>query len=1171
MYGLSRNFRQLPLTQLRSYCRWCVLTTSLCFGFGEVLVAQTAEIAGRIIDSSGGVVPQTTVTLIHLDSGTRRTARSNDEGFYVVPFLQPGSYKLIVQKPGFKTLTRPNIRLSMKDSVRIDALLELGELSESVTVNADGVELESSTSSVAVVVEEHLKREVPNLVSGGKRSPASYLLMAPGVNPAVGGQDTIAGGRTFSHEVLIDGQTGDSNSDGIGYSISFPSVESVSEFKLELNSIPAEYGRSSGGLSLFATKSGTNQWHGLAYEYLRNPQLDARPWQAAERNVRKQNEFGIAMGGPLVLPGIYNGRARTFFFGNATAYTLRTDGSSGLLTMPTAEMRQGDFSAAGLNPIHDALSPYLSTSNSVQRRQFPGNRIPAERLSRVSKFFLDRLPLPNRPGVSNNFVGTSRYIRDAFDQTIKIDHSLSEQDRISVYYQLGLPTDTTGSILGDDWGFSSIWRQHRIRLDWNRNFSSNFGQQVQYGVNRDRYSSQSNNFMQNFGQRAGLQGMFDPNCPEINIDYPGGLIICGPANPADIQANTAQTLNYGLRQVQGRHSFKYGLQLIRFSKNVHSRGGQARSSSAGYFGFGNTSRGIRNATSDTNGQGGESWADFVLGWPQEVRLASPVVFGNRETYLAAYLQDDWKVTRRLTLNLGLRWDLNIPYDEIHGQITGFDPELPNPAATGQAGALTFYGIGPGRNGKTRPGEIWWGNFGPRFGFALQMTSRTVLRGFGGIVYQGIQNSNAAFADRSGFQASGSPPNPIRPYDLYYSWDEPFPQHILGSLPNTDAAFRNGQSFEFQDPRTIGRAPELYMYSLGIQRELPGNILLDVTYMSNNMKHAMDRDPLNQLNPAFRSLGALLTQPLNSPQVQAAGFRAPFPEFDQRLPLYRALLPFPQYEALTNTASTRTSSTYHAAILKAQKRFSSGLAFMVNYTTSKYLTDTTWAPGAFGAAPRDRFNRRLEKGLQRFDIPQRVVLSYSYELPFGPGKKFFGNAGRVRKAFLSGWSLAGIHQYYSGVPAAITGSLSLPIPTVNGRANRVPGVPVRSAIPCSQLEFGNPSRNYLFNAGNPEQAARTGRPLAFDSAGDYQIGNAPTTDPQARQCGVLNEDVTLIKTMYLREGLRLRFGAEAFNFFNRHSWESGTLGQGVSSSNFGEITPVQRLGPRQLQLKFRLEW
>jgi Carboxypeptidase regulatory-like domain len=1171
MCGVSKNSKQRLLTQLQYCSGWGVLIITLCFGRAERLVAQTAEIAGRITDGGGGVVPQTTVTLIHLDSGTRRTARSNDEGFYGVPFLQPGRYKLIVHKPGFKTITRPNIRLLTKDSVRIDAVLELGELSESVTVQASGIELESSTSSVGVVVEEQLKREVPNLVNGGKRSPASYLLMAPGLNPGAGGHDTIAGGRTFSHEVLIDGQTGDSNSDGIGYVVSFPSVESVSEFKLELSSMPAEYGRSSGGMTLFATKSGSNQWHGLAYEYLRNPRLDARPWQAAERDVRKQNEFGFAMGGPLVLPGVYDGRARTFFFANATAYALRTDGSSGLLTLPTAEMRRGDFSAAGLNPIHDALSPYLNRSNSIQRRPFPGNRIPAERLSRVSKFFLDRLPLPNRPGVSNNFVGTSRYTSDAFDQTIKIDHTISEQDRISVYYQLGLPESTAGSILGDEWGFSSVGRQHRIRLDWSRNFSSNFGQQLQYGVNRDRSSSQSNNFTQNFGQRAGLQGMFDPNCPEVNIDYPGGLFICGPGRPADIQATTAQTLNYGLRQLLGRHSLKYGLQFIRFNKNINRRGGQARSSSAGYFGFGNVLGDIRNATSDTNGQGGESWADFVLGWPQEVRVASPVVLGNRETYLAAYLQDDWKITQRLTLNLGLRWDLNIPYHEIHGQITGFDPTLPNPAATGQAGALTFYGSGPGRNGKTRPGEIWWSNFGPRLGFAFQLTSRTVLRGFGGMVYQGIQNSNAAFADRSGFQASGSPPIPIHPYDLYYSWDEPFPQHILGSLPNTNPALRNGQSLEFQDPHTIGRAPELYMYSLGIQRELPGNILLDVTYISNNMKHATDLDPINQLNPAFRSLGALLTQPLNSPQVQAAGFRAPFPEFDQRLPLYRALLPFPQYEALTNTASTRTSSTYHAAILKAQKRFSSGLAFLVSYTTSKYLTDTTWAPGAFGAAPRDAFNRKLEKGLQRFDTPQRVVLSYAYELPFGPGKKYFSSPGRVKKALLSGWSVAGIHQYYSGVPAAITGSLSIPIPTVTGRANRVPGVPVRSTIPCNQLEFGNPSRNYIFNAGNPEQAARTGRLLAFDSAGDYQIGNAPSMDPQARQCGVLNEDVTLTKTMYLKEGLRLRFGAEAFNVFNRHSWESGIQGQGVSSSNFGEITPVQRLGPRQLQLKFRVEW
>jgi hypothetical protein len=463
------------------------------------------------------------------------------------------------------------------------------------------------------------------------------------------------------------------------------------------------------------------------------------------------------------------------------------------------------------------------------------------------------------------------------------------------------------------------------------------------------------------------------------------------------------------------------------------------------------------------------------------------------------------------------------------------------------------------------------------GLAYQIDNKTVFRAFAGMIHQGIQSGNADFADRTGFYASGIPKPPTDPLGLFFNWDNPFPQDVLGKTPNTDPAFRNNQSVTFQSPQWIGKPPSVYMWSAGFQREVKGNILLELTYLANASKHGNDHQYINALEPRYWGLGQLLLKPLNSPEVQAAGFKAPYPQFDANLPLFRALLPRPQFVQIVDDASPTTSSTYHAAYIKAQKRFSSGLTFLANYTVSKYLSDTMWSPGTFGSIPRDYYNRRLDKGLRHGDMPRRLVLSYSYELPFGPGKKLAAGTGRIGKLLLGGWTIAGIHQYQSGPPAVLDGFLSIPVPltpsvtTSGSRADRVKDVPVRSKFSCGELEFGNPAKNHLFNAGNAAQAARTGLPAAFQPEGDFKIGNTPNTDPHARQCPTFNEDINITKSIPVRENLRIRFGADIFNVLNRHSFESGKGGQDVSGQNFGVINVFQIAGPRQVQLHIRVEF
>ncbi|MGA2329509.1 MAG: TonB-dependent receptor [Bryobacteraceae bacterium] len=1141
-----------------------ILTVAAC------AQTQRGQIVGRVTDTSGAVVPRAKVEVTNPATGVKAQTETNAEGLYTIPYLQYGSYRLTITAQGFAPYTFSGVEIATATTTTVNATLELAAVTDQVTVQASAIVLEANTSTVGTAVEEKLKSDVPNLVSGGMRNASSYIYLSPAVNPR--GQLTLGGGRTNSAEALLDGQSLDIRSRFMGFQAGgMPSVEAIGEYKMLTNSVAAEYGRSSGAMTTFAAKSGTNKFHGVAYEYLRNTDLNARAWASAKRDISKQNEFGFAGGGPVILPRIYNGTNKTFFWANITGYKLRSEASSKVLTMPTEAMRKGDFSASDINPIYDPTDLYTNASGQTLRSQYSYggklNVIDPSRVSPVSKFFLDQLPLPTMAGSFNNFVGTSRNATNSWDFSLKMDHYLSARSRISGFYQYTHPNTASGNVLGDLFGAKDIWHVHRPRLDWTYNIKPNLINQMLFGVTRYFDGLASNNNGQNLGQKAGIRGTYDPNCPEIWFPQPDWYI-CGNTtlggHPIDSKGNLITTFNDSLMWNFGKHTVKTGIQLNRWNENFRTLGSISHNSSTGEYAF------YDSGTANTTGTGGNQWASFVLGYPTVVTMYAPADFGFRQAYYGLFVQDDWKVSRRLTINAGLRWDLNVPYSEVHGLVTSVDLNQPNPGAGNLPGALTFYGSGSGRNGNNRPGEIHWKNFGPRLGLAYQINSKTVFRAFAGLVYQGVQTCNLEWADHTGFQGGGSPTANPNPYGLYYSWDTPYPQNVLGTIPNFDPSFRNGQATTMQSESGLGLAPVLYMWSGGFQREIKGNILLDATYLANNVKHGTDKMGLDVLNPKYWSLGSLLNLPLNSPQVQALGFTAPYPGFNQSLPLYRALIPYPQFNGLTDNASSWTASTYNAAIFKVQKRFSAGLTFLTNYTLAKYIATTFSSPGQYGAAPRDPYNFRLSKALYRYDMPQRLVLSYSYELPFGPGKRFGSGSGRVGKQLLSGWIISGIHQYQAGTPLQSSGALATSIPTVSSMSDRVAGVPLRSNIACSEMQFGNPARNYLLNAGNPTQATRTGRPLAYQSEGAYGFGNAALVDPQARQCWTLNEDISATKTFYVRERLQIRFGLEGFNLLNRHTWATSDS-QAITGANYGEITPLQFNGPRQMQVKLRVEF
>ena len=1141
--------------------------------------AQTnrGQLNGRISDSSGAVIPDVTIEATSPDTGVRTQATSNTAGQYLM-FLPPGRHDVRVTLTGFAPQLITGVLISGQTTTTLDVEMQVATVAEEVTVTASAAQLDTADTNLSVTVEDKLLRDVPIPVSGSKRRAFQYLDLSPTVQK--NGFNATAGGREQGIVILLDGLPNDQNNMNFGENAADtePSVESIGEYKISLATPAAEFGRTSGAIMSYVTKSGTNQFHGSAWDYHNNSVLQARPWRAASRGNSRSNEFGVAAGGPIRIPGVYNGSNRTFFFSTLDFFRQSASGSAGsLVTMPTQAMRQGDFSHPDLNTLYDITDRFTDQDGTVRRRPFPNNQIPVSRMSRVSGFFMNLFPLPNTGGGAPelNFVGGSSRSFTPWDFTYKMDHNFTDNHRFSWFYHYGTaPRTDTDAELGEDFGNVRFNKVHRIRFDYNWVVSPNIVNTSLFGQNYHNFGEQLANFGEDLGVQAGLVGYPDPNCPDfaINPAGAGSLSVCGI--PAETESNVITSFSNTTLYNKGAHTIKFGFQSLIYHVDHVDLGGFAGGSfvsASGTQSFG--WQGAAQYTTDTDGTGGFPMADFFLGLPFGVATVSNTDVKEREAYHGFFIQDDWKVTPRLTLNLGLRWDINVPFSTLGSQYTGLDVNLPNTAASGRLGALEYYGTGPGRNGKSRPGRINYNDFGPRFGLAYQIDDKTVLRAGAGILQTAIQSFNARGINRTGFQAGGSPlPNPD-PFGVFFQWDNPFPSDILGTPPFTDPTFRNNQGFgNWMREQDIGKSPEVYNLSFGLQRQLTENIIVEATYFGNLLRHASDHGPQNQLFPQFRSLGPLLDMNINDPRVLAAGFSKPYPEFPDELSLSRALRPFPQFDGIDNAASIITGSNYHAFMLKATQRFSNGLTFLAHWTTSKQIADTDWGPGTFGASPSDQYNRKLDRAVERFDTPQRLVLSYSYELPFGPGRKWASSPTGLNKYLLGGWTISGVHEYMSGYPASVSGGLQLGIP--NGpstRADRISGVPLRSSIACGDLEFRNPQKNYILNAGNPAQAARTGRPLAFQSAGDYNQGNAPEFDQEARHCGNKNENFTIFKRIPIKERLSIVIGADCINCLNHHRWLTFKFGQGVSGSNFGQITPEQVYGPKVVQLRMRVEW
>jgi hypothetical protein len=1069
--------------------RWISLLAAMLFSLSvTTLHAQTstASITGTITDPSGGIVPGAVVTLVNKDTSAQVEGRTNESGIYLVSFLSPGSYSFSAEAPSFRRYVR-DLTLVTGQVLELDIKLEVGQTSDAMTVTAETPLLQSATSDVNHLIEQAFIQNMP-LESG--RSGALVRLL-PGVTfineetfePQL--NFSIGGGQARSGEYRLDGGNV-TLSALLTRTIEFnPPIEATQEMKVEVNGYPAEFGHSTGGVFSITSKSGTNQFHGAVYENFRNNDLDARSFFAPSVAPRKYNVFGVEVDGPIR-------KDKTFFMFSYEG-TRRGDGNTRVYNYPSQQEIRGDFS----DQAAAVINPFTHTP-------FPGKIIPVAQMDPVGVKLAALYTPPNVPGAGP---ATNNYIANTSDHTTedsyfgKVDHVFSDRDRVSGRFIEYPSTQVTGNAIPDRAvdpnALSQSFNLINVSPSWFHTFGPTLFNEIRY-----TYSHRNGEFpsFEGYGVagQVGLTGVPSTGVPEIDVT---GLTALGRSNQwRYLKPQITQTLDEALTWFRGKHNIKFGGEWRR-SLNRDTWG----TSASGQFGFNNVAT-------------GNALAALELGWVNTANVVTGDTI-TRTDYLGAFVQDDWKVSSRLTLNIGLRYDLDTPRWETRNHQSGFDPTGINPVS-GTPGVITYAGA----NGVSKYAHNWdLDNFGPRFGFAWRAPNDfLVIRGGYGLIAGPEYDISLGRALNAGFDDNrnfSSPNNGLTQAFL-----------LSGGVPNPN--FGSGPGF---GAVPLGKSPiynpgfidqnhqNLYAhhFNFSVQRQLSGTMLLELEYLGN-MAHRIGGGGtvnINEILPQLR--GATQSQ---------------------------SLRPFPQYGNVLWYSPDWGNSTYNALNVKVEKRFSGGLNFLSTYTWSKFLDDIA-APSELAGAPaggqQSYYARHLDKGLSGNDIRHRLTGSFVYELPVGKNKAFAIH-NSILDGIIGGWSLGTIAELRSGSPFGVyeqTNKLNSFSP---GQRSNIVGDPnLPTDRPRSQLV------REWFNTA------------AFAFPGNGVLGNASKsvgTGP-----GFMNFDTSLLKDFRVTEKQYVQFRSQFYNVFNRPNFANPNGSRG--SATFGQISGTVN-GGRFIQLSLR---
>lgn len=1166
-----------------------ILLVSMLFLASLVFAQQgRGTILGTVNDASGAVVPGATVVITNAATNVASTVTSNEDGNYFVPNLIVGTYSVSVTKPGFKKALRSGITLEVDQKPEINLTLETGAVSETIEVSGQGPLVDTASATVGKVIDN---RRVVDLPVNG-RSAFALVQLSPAVKSAFGPTASgfadrgsqvagvsINGGPTGANAIIIDG-LGSLNPLVPDVNVQ-PTVDGVQEFKVQSNTMSAEFGYTLGGVLNVATRSGTNAYKGSLYEFFRNDYLDANSWARNRlrqaRTPLRYNQFGGSIGGPVQLPkkifgplGGFDGHDRTFFFVNYEGYR-HISYSTGTYTMPTEAFRRGDFSnlrdaSGNLIPVYDPATTRADPARPgfFIRDPFPGNIIPSNRLDPVSKNILAVYPLPNRTPSNaftnqDNFYGAVSGKRSMNQLTTRVDHRFSEQNSFTFRY---IPYKQFF-----DQGINNLYpdpvvrqrfdpfRGHNVVLSDTHSFTPNLLHEIRIGVARQIFDFAVASAGGDWPQKLGLPASV-PNdtFPAISNGLPAFQ-----TGTVGKRGGLVWQLFDSLTWIHGSHTTKFGTELrLTQANNLQ------KSSPSGSFSFAQGLTG--NPDNRFTGASGSSFATFMLGAVSSASVTTHLGESEVGKGYGFYVQEDWKLMPRLTFNLGLRYDYQEQPHERRNGSSRFT--LANNPLTNLPGRTEYLGTDFPSVFKNDPND-----FAPRFGFAWDVfgKQKTVLRGGYSVFYGSLFSYFlSTFADSNGFSTTSTSYNSSNSNFAAFQFSSGFP-----TLPTQPQGAKLGPNLAFSSQNFAiseedAKTPMSQQWNLSLQQQIAGGILIDATYSGNHGTHLVAGGwDVNQIDPANYALGDALNQQVTNP---CAG-KVPGTQGAATVARSQTLRPYPCLGSMGVRNPRLGNSIYHALLLTGEKRFSKGLVLLASYTWGKLLSDSEQSgTNSIGGEQigitgyqNGRFNRRAERSVDPSDISHRFVLSGIYELPFGKGKRFDLKNG-FANLVVGGWQINTITTFSAGLPLVVRGA--------NNRLADRPNLLRKPDLPSN---FVNPTPG--FNPAN-DLGILWFDPSAFANPADWTFGNTPRTLPNFRTPGAINSDLSLFKTFQLAESLKLQFRAEAFNAFNHVnlSAPNATFGNdrrlvngvqyaGNTSVSFGYITGSR--DPRNVQFALKL--
>ncbi len=1212
----------LPMRLFKKICNSFPVSAFGCLTFlasflflGSVALAQiggTGSLQGTITDPSGAVVSGASIVATNTGTNASSKQQTSGSGSFAIAALPPGNYTVTVSAPGFQKLSQQHVLVDALAVATVNLVLQVGAATDVITVTEAPPQLETSNATLGSVMRNEQYSALPLAMNAGPRDPTAFVALVPGVqalsSQAAGSSfATFNGGQPYMNEVYMEGipmtnAAAQGETRNLAYSVS---VEAIDQFQVETNNSPAEY--QGQGVENYTIKSGSNQFHGAAYEYFRNTVLDSWGYFSKIVNpvtktmikpVEKQNQFGASVGGFLI-------KDKLFFFGNYDGYRYRASSNPTLQFVPTTDMLAGNFSAIP-QPIYDPLSTTCNGSGVCTRTQFPGNIIPTNRISSVSASLASYLPqVPGSAGIGPNYVTELPIGLNTNSTTDRLDYNFSDKQR--AYFIFSMGNYVTVPFAGISSNTSAIplpYAATRVvtekpltaQIHHVYTFTPNLLNQLGYSYARLAIPITSSTAAGQYPSKAGLQGMPAGQAsnafPTINFSGTNAPQSWAGTNSQafDETANT-YVVQDNVQWVKGKHSLTLGAQFSWLQDNFTSPDDRSNAT----FNFSNTET-AGYTGSNLNTSSGNAFASYLLGANDSASVNdnSVVTTGARYRDAAFYVQDTYRMTDKLTVNLGLRYDILGTFHEALNRMSFLNPKLPNPAASNFPGALQFTGNGADSCHCDTPVKTDYANFGPRVGVAYAPNPKTSIRAGFAIMYAHGNGTSGRGGGRNGLGQLGYNANPSFNSVLgngapafFWSNVGTLPAAYVGNVsqgglpayqkapffdPTLNTGYCSGPgclaaggNITYGDPNIGGRSPAFNNYTLSVQQALTPTLTMTFAY-TGSQGHYLPTSAgrvgwTNQIDPRYLALGNDLNLTVAVPanitkyntDAAAAGlpaYNAPFANY--RSTFGRALYPFPQYNTISDIWGGIGNSSYNGLEIIANQRATNSLTLQIAYTLSKEMDDVV------GSA-RTAYNNHAERSLGGIDRKHLITSSGTWTLPLGKGRSW-ANHG-VASALAGGFELSSIFTMSSGAPLAVTSS-SCNIPFTGGLC-----------VPNYNPNFsGSASINGGLASGSGDTATTKHNvsyinPNAFQKVPAYTFGNATRSAPYGlRSPFVWDQDVTLRRTFSIWENLKLQTAISAFNIYNTVNF--GGVTANIDSTAFGTVTNQANL-PRKLQLEARI--